>query len=159
MDVKQLPSFIRNPALTDKRVECAVLLINLSYFSFCVVLYRRPIVTSHILVTSHSLLKRLRGFLHYRIALKEIDARYSDATTEQLAQAKECAICWERMWSWQQDHAVAELIPADGRYARPKTLPCGHVLHFGCLRMWFERQATCPLCRSPVRANHVSSAF
>ncbi|KAK3079901.1 hypothetical protein LTS18_003636, partial [Coniosporium uncinatum] len=35
---------------------------------------------------------------------------------------------------------------------RPKKLPCGHVLHFACLRSWLERQQACPTCRRPVLA-------
>ena len=33
---------------------------------------------------------------------------------------------------------------------RPKKLPCGHVLHFACLRSWLERQQNCPTCRASV---------
>lgn len=33
---------------------------------------------------------------------------------------------------------------------RPKKLPCGHILHFGCLRSWLERQQVCPTCRRSV---------
>ena len=33
---------------------------------------------------------------------------------------------------------------------RPKKLPCGHILHFSCLRSWLERQQICPTCRRPV---------
>lgn len=33
---------------------------------------------------------------------------------------------------------------------RPKKLPCGHILHFACLRSWLERQQRCPTCRRPV---------
>ncbi|KAJ5510983.1 Zinc finger RING-type [Penicillium expansum] len=33
---------------------------------------------------------------------------------------------------------------------RPKKLPCGHILHFSCLRSWLERQQNCPTCRRPV---------
>ena len=36
---------------------------------------------------------------------------------------------------------------------RPKKLPCGHVLHFSCLRSWLERQQNCPTCRQPVLVN------
>ena len=35
---------------------------------------------------------------------------------------------------------------------RPKKLPCGHILHFSCLRSWLERQQVCPTCRRPVLA-------
>lgn len=33
---------------------------------------------------------------------------------------------------------------------RAKKLPCGHILHFSCLRSWLERQQVCPTCRRPV---------
>jgi hypothetical protein len=32
------------------------------------------------------------------------------------------------------------------------TLPCGHVMHRGCLALWLKRAAGCPLCRAPVDA-------
>ena len=31
-----------------------------------------------------------------------------------------------------------------------KKLPCGHVLHFWCLRDWMLQQDWCPICHSPV---------
>jgi E3 ubiquitin-protein ligase synoviolin len=34
--------------------------------------------------------------------------------------------------------------------SRAKKLPCGHILHFGCLKSWLERQQVCPTCRRPV---------
>lgn len=36
---------------------------------------------------------------------------------------------------------------------RPKILPCGHMLHFGCLKHWMERSQTCPTCRLNVFDN------
>lgn len=33
---------------------------------------------------------------------------------------------------------------------RPKILPCGHMLHFSCLKHWMERSQTCPTCRLSV---------
>lgn len=34
----------------------------------------------------------------------------------------------------------------------PKRLPCGHVFHSHCLRSWFQRQQTCPTCRTDILA-------
>ncbi|KAJ1360098.1 E3 ubiquitin-protein ligase hrd-1 [Parelaphostrongylus tenuis] len=34
----------------------------------------------------------------------------------------------------------------------PKRLPCGHVFHTHCLRSWFQRQQTCPTCRTDILA-------
>lgn len=31
-----------------------------------------------------------------------------------------------------------------------KKLPCNHIFHPNCLRTWFQRQQTCPTCRTDV---------
>jgi E3 ubiquitin-protein ligase synoviolin len=31
-----------------------------------------------------------------------------------------------------------------------KKLPCNHIFHSNCLRSWFQRQQTCPTCRTDV---------
>jgi hypothetical protein len=32
-------------------------------------------------------------------------------------------------------------------------LPCKHIFHDGCVREWLKREATCPVCRLPLRPN------
>jgi len=32
-----------------------------------------------------------------------------------------------------------------------KSLPCGHPFHMPCVDEWLSRQATCPVCRRPVK--------
>lgn len=83
-----------------------------------------------------------------------MNARYPDATAEELERDGTCIICREEMQPWQphehqpgQRRSTRTII--DERQ-RPKKLPCGHVLHFGCLRSWLERQQVCPTCRSSV---------
>ncbi len=31
-----------------------------------------------------------------------------------------------------------------------KKLPCDHIFHRNCLRSWFQRQQTCPTCRTSI---------
>ncbi len=39
-----------------------------------------------------------------------------------------------------------------------KRLPCSHVFHAACLRSWFQRQQTCPTCRSDILAMRPTAA-
>lgn len=85
---------------------------------------------------------RLRDLLKYRMATKNMDAKYPDATEEDIRGmgGESCVICRE------------EMIPGSGRVPgrregpndTPKKLGCGHVFHFHCLRSWLERQQSCP---------------
>lgn len=87
-----------------------------------------------------------------------MNARYPDATADDLERDCTCIICREEMRPWQAPNlaplavqAVQRAVraPMDERQ-RPKKLPCGHILHFGCLRSWLERQQVCPTCRASV---------
>ena len=112
-------------------------------------------------LTIRSFYKRITDFVRYRQATRDMNARYPDATAEEVAREDVCIICREDMRPWSQpapqndqparDEANngAEPNPVDER-SRPKKLPCGHILHFACLRSWLERQQNCPTCRRPV---------
>lgn len=86
--------------------------------------------------------------------------RYPDASREEVAREDVCIICRENMRAWTQPapaenppNANAQPAPAStapDERTRPKKLPCGHILHFACLRSWLERQQNCPTCRRPV---------
>ncbi|KAK4044848.1 hypothetical protein C8A01DRAFT_42458 [Parachaetomium inaequale] len=113
---------------------------------FCVLMsfYGLPI---HIMrdwfMTTRSFLKRLHALIRYRQALKHMD-QYPDATAEELGREDTCIICREEMRPWDPtDTSQVER-------SRAKKLPCGHILHFGCLKSWLERQQVCPTCRRPV---------
>ena len=91
-----------------------------------------------------------------------MNERYPDATAEEIGGEDVCIICREAMRPWQTLHgnetAVNNVTPlpdssrSSDERLRPKKLPCGHILHFACLRSWLERQQNCPTCRRPVLA-------
>lgn len=95
-------------------------------------------------MTTRSFVKRLTALLKYKQALRDMN-RYPDATAEDLGREDTCIICREEMRTWDPNAGQLE------RH-RPKKLPCGHILHFGCLKSWLERQQVCPTCRSSVVA-------
>lgn len=107
--------------------------------------YGLPIhIMRDLFMTTRDFLKRLNALLRYRRAIQEMN-KYADASVEDLAQENTCIICREEMRFWDP----AENVGVVDRI-RPKKLPCGHILHLGCLRSWLERQQVCPTCRSPV---------
>ncbi|KAL2142469.1 hypothetical protein VTI28DRAFT_1117 [Corynascus sepedonium] len=116
---------------------------------FCVLMsfYGLPI---HIMrdwfMTTRSFLKRLHALIRYRQALKHMD-QYPDATAEELGREDTCIICREDMRPWDRNDT------SQVERSRAKKLPCGHILHFGCLKSWLERQQVCPTCRRPVARN------
>lgn len=77
---------------------------------------------------------RLRDFMRYREATRNMENRYPTATQAELDSTdKVCIICREEM-------SVGGVAPNDAS----KKLPCGHLFHFRCLRSWLERQQACP---------------
>jgi E3 ubiquitin-protein ligase synoviolin len=115
-------------------------------------------------MTTRSFLKRLTAFLRYRRATQDMNKRYEDATVEDIQREDTCIICREEMRPWSvtnpQAPPAAAGAPPPARSAttvnertRPKKLPCGHILHLGCLKSWLERQQVCPTCRRPVVDN------
>jgi len=126
------------------------------------IFYGIPIhIIRDVALTIRSFFKRITDFVRYRQATRDMNARYSDATAEEIAREDVCIICREDMRPWQQqptpvqqqaDNGAADAGAATAvdERLRPKKLPCGHILHFACLRSWLERQQNCPTCRRPV---------
>jgi E3 ubiquitin-protein ligase synoviolin len=124
-------------------------------------------------LTARSFIKRLTAFLRYRKATHDMNERYPDATVEEIQREDTCIICREEMRPWsvtnpaeppangvppangaiQPPQAIPRPTPILNERSRPKKLPCGHVLHLGCLKSWLERQQVCPTCRRPVVDN------
>ncbi|CCD23937.1 E3 ubiquitin-protein ligase HRD1 NDAI_0C02770 [Naumovozyma dairenensis CBS 421] len=71
-----------------------------------------------------------------------------------------CIICMDDLLPSLEtlEHAtnVSSTTPSSNHYLnikkkkKPKKLPCGHFLHFSCLKNWMERSQTCPICRLDV---------
>ena len=123
--------------------------------------YGMPIhIIRDVALTIRSFYKRITDFVRYRQATRDMNARYPDANAEEIAREDVCIICREDMRPWQvqttadadqpgAEHSNNGTVAVDERL-RPKKLPCGHILHFSCLRSWLERQQNCPTCRRPV---------
>jgi E3 ubiquitin-protein ligase synoviolin len=115
-------------------------------------------------MTTRSFVKRLTAFIRYRRATQDMNAKYADATVEDIQREDTCIICREEMRAWsvigpQAPPRVPGALPparpasTANERSRPKKLPCGHILHLGCLKSWLERQQVCPTCRRPVTDN------
>lgn len=129
------------------------LVVYLTFFAILFTFYGLPIhILRDVVVTIRSFGRRIVDFVRYRNATRDMNERYPDATPEEVTREDVCIICREEMTPWQQPAAGDAGRPrrAVPERLRPKKLPCGHILHFSCLRSWLERQQNCPTCRRPV---------
>lgn len=134
------------------------LILYLTFFCVLCMFYGMPIhIIRDVVLTIRSFYKRIIDFVRYRQATRDMNARYPDATADEVTREDVCIICREDMRPWQQQPNQAQPGVADtasttalDERLRPKKLPCGHILHFACLRSWLERQQNCPTCRRPV---------
>ncbi|KAL8902095.1 MAG: hypothetical protein Q9192_000162 [Flavoplaca navasiana] len=137
----------------DIATDFSKLVLYLTFFCVLCMFYGMPIhIIRDVALTIRSFYKRIRDFVQYKQATRDMNARYPDATAEEIMREDVCIICRENMTVWQNptmDGAPGERQPVDERQ-RAKKLPCGHLLHFACLRSWLERQQICPTCRTPV---------
>lgn len=142
----------------DLLTDFVKLLVYLTFFVILLSFYGLPIhILRDVVVTIRSFARRILDFLRYRNATRDMNERYPDATPEEVGTEEVCIICREDMTSVlpAQDAGDANAQPAANTARvpdrlRPKKLPCGHILHFACLRSWLERQQNCPTCRRPV---------
>ncbi|KXJ92838.1 hypothetical protein Micbo1qcDRAFT_160669 [Microdochium bolleyi] len=114
-----------------------------AFFAILMMFYGLPIhIMRDLFMTARSFIKRLGALIKYRKALQDMN-KYPDATAEDLQREDTCIICREEMHPWDPTAGAVER-------SRPKKLPCGHILHLGCLKGWLERQQVCPTCRRSV---------
>ncbi|CED83716.1 E3 ubiquitin ligase [Phaffia rhodozyma] len=143
------------------------LLTYLTFFVLILTYYGLPFnILRDVYMTMRSFVARIRTLFQYRAATRNMEARYPDATREEMDRMddKVCIICREEMvWqppAGQEDQAqdpteTGAAVPPRRRRVRrdgerPKKLGCGHVFHLNCLKSWLERQQNCPTCRRTV---------
>ncbi|QSS55450.1 RING finger domain-containing protein [Histoplasma capsulatum var. duboisii H88] len=150
----------------DLATDFLKLVVYLSFFAILFTFYGLPIhILRDVVLTMRSFGKRVVDFLRYRNATRDMHQRYPDATAEDIATGDVCIICREEMEPWPPAAAPnGEAGPARpagpvSDRLRPKKLPCGHILHFACLRSWLERQQICPTCRRPVASAAIGRDF
>ncbi|MCJ1392859.1 E3 ubiquitin-protein ligase hrd1 [Xylographa bjoerkii] len=147
----------------DLATDFFKLVLYLTFFCVLCMFYGMPIhIIRDVALTIRSFYKRITDFVRYRHATRDMNERYPDATAEEISGEDVCIICREAMRPWQASHhndtAADNATPptessrSSDERLRPKKLPCGHILHFACLRSWLERQQNCPTCRRPVLA-------
>lgn len=133
--------------------------VYIGFFLILLAFYGLPIhIMRDVFMTLRSFFKRVNDFVQYRNATRDMNARYPDATAQDLERESTCIVCREEMRPWTPPGADGA---QPGRRVderqRPKKLPCGHILHFACLRSWLERQQVCPTCRRPVLSQPLPS--
>ncbi|KAL4798246.1 hypothetical protein BDV19DRAFT_357340 [Aspergillus venezuelensis] len=134
----------------DLLTDFLKLIVYLTFFAILFTFYGLPIhILRDVVVTLRSFGRRIMDFIRYRNATRDMNARYPDASAEEVTREEVCIICREEMTPWQPGERGASRV---SERLRPKKLPCGHILHFSCLRSWLERQQNCPTCRRPVIA-------
>ncbi|KAF3004813.1 E3 ubiquitin-protein ligase hrd1 [Curvularia kusanoi] len=126
--------------------------VYLGFFTVLMTFYGIPIhIMRDLFMSIRSLIKRINDFIQYRNATRDMNTRYPDASESDLSRENICIVCREEMRPWAPPGAEgAEPGRRVDERQRPKKLPCGHILHFSCLRSWLERQQVCPTCRRPV---------
>lgn len=130
-------------------------MIYVTFFFILLIFYGLPIhIMRDLFMTTRSFFKRLTAFLRYRRATQDMNNKYPDATAEDIQREDTCIICREDMRPWSVTNPEAPPAARPTRTVnerqRPKKLPCGHILHLGCLKSWLERQQVCPTCRTSV---------
>ena len=113
----------------------------LSYVVFFTIIFTYYGMPLHIVrdlwMSYVNLKRRLIIFNKYRKLTANMNERFPDATEEELAACEHtCIICRDAM-------------------DVGKKLPCGHIFHLDCLRLWLQQQQSCPTCRAEIPTDTV----
>lgn len=109
------------------------------FFSIIFTYYGMPLhIVRDLWMSYVNLKRRLVIFNKYRHLTANMNERFPDATSEELIGCEHtCIICRDLM----------EAGPG------AKKLPCSHIFHLDCLRLWLQQQQSCPTCRADIPTN------
>ncbi|TMW55545.1 hypothetical protein Poli38472_010427 [Pythium oligandrum] len=115
--------------------EILKLISYLVFFLLIFTYYGMPLhIVRDLWMSIKSLQRRIASYFRYRKITANLNERFPNPTEEELQDTdRTCIICREEMTS-----------------ASCKKLPCSHIFHMDCLKMWVQRQQTCPTCRSTI---------
>ncbi len=119
-------------------------ILYLTFMSLMVKIHTFPLFAIRPMYLSlRSFKKTLNDVIMSRRAIRNLNIMYPDVTQEQLRNYSDtiCIICREEMSSPNGINDTNQQI---------KKLPCDHIFHKNCLRSWFQRQQTCPTCRTSI---------
>lgn len=119
-------------------------ILYLTFMSLMIKIHTFPLFAIRPMYLSlRSFKKSLNDVIMSRRAIRNLNVMYPDVTQEQLRNYSDtiCIICREEMSSPDGTNDNSQQI---------KKLPCDHIFHKSCLRSWFQRQQTCPTCRTSI---------
>ncbi|KAG6584631.1 hrd1-like protein [Phytophthora cinnamomi] len=115
--------------------EVTKLVVYLVFFMLIFTYYGMPLhIVRDLWISIKNLQRRIASYFRYRKITAHLNERFPNPTEEELQETdRTCIICREEM---TPDAC--------------KKLPCSHIFHVDCLKMWVQRQQTCPTCRSII---------
>ncbi|CAK4609141.1 hypothetical protein LEN26_000432 [Aphanomyces euteiches] len=115
--------------------EVVKLIVYLVFFMIIFTYYGMPLhLLRDLWMSIKSLQRRIVTYFRYRRITANMNERFPNPTEEEMNETDRiCIICREEM-----------------TLDASKKLPCTHIFHLNCLRMWLQRQQTCPTCRSNI---------
>ena len=125
---------------SDLICECSILALTLIHYFHILYLLGMSfsltaILLLHIKEAFSNLKKKLTSFANYQQLKRDIKSKFPSVSAEELLQLNDdCAICRDSMQT-------------------AKKLPCSHVFHEYCLRLWLENHQSCPTCRYSLLQN------
>lgn len=123
--------------------EFSILLVTLLHYTHILFLHGfsltlNAILFMHIRIVLGNLREKITSYSNYLKMARDMRNKYPNVTPEQLAEYDDdCAICREPMTA-------------------AKKLPCSHIFHEGCLRLWLEHHHSCPTCRHQLINNETT---